>query len=195
MKPLALIIFLLFFFLQTNAQDNSNSIQIAIIPFSSSGGDASIVQAVQEQVTSNFANKNRFILLDRSKTDKIKKELDAAKDNSSIYAKIVAEQGHLAGAEYIITGVVSPLEIQESQIVSTIKKIQTTTNQYHGTIRLSLQINKVETGQVIFSQPLTVVSIDYTTRNQSDIVDNILCKLRNIVQSEVRRGARQNAVF
>src|ERR1700744_1430462 len=100
---LAITVCLLFIIKQAAAQ-NSVPTHIAIIPFTSPiPKNETITHDVQGELASCFI-KSRFYLLDRSATDKLKKELDATKDDASLYAKVVAEKGHLANAEYIITG-------------------------------------------------------------------------------------------
>jgi len=177
---------LLLIFKQGRAQD---AVHIAIIPFKAAANSnaATFIDQVQAVVTSAFANKNRFLILDRAQTEQLKKELDAAKDNASMYARVVAEQGHLAGAEYIITGIVSPVVIGQgtASIYNSAGK-QQTIDQYHGSLNLFLQINRVETGQVVFSQPLKVASHDFDKRLDADIVDNVMCHLGTAIQAQLR---------
>ena len=186
-KKLLPVIALLSFLCVNYVRAQDAPIHIAIIPFTSSNNvynERSITEQVQNEVASCFANKDRFFLLDRGTTDKLKTELDAAKDNASVYAKVVANQGHLAGAEYIITGVVDPLEIGETTTTNTYTKI--TSVAYHGSIRLSLNIIKVETGRVFYNEPLTITSKDFNNKSNSDIQDNAMCWLKSKVQELVR---------
>jgi hypothetical protein len=167
---------------------------IAIIPFTPSTPKAKTTTSiVQEEVTSCFVNKDRFYLLDRGVTEKLKKELETAKDNSSIYAKVVAEQGHLAGAEYIITGSVDSViysgNTSKDLLSTNVKQsldTKATYSKFHGTVHLVLQINKVETGKVIFSKPFLVTSRDFDDYSESAILENALCRLKNQLKTEVR---------
>lgn len=180
---LALTLFLLFFVSLSDAQTSPT--HVAIIPFTCSNPNAvSVANLVQSEVASCFVNKDRFYLLDRGVTEKLKNELEAAKQNTSMYAKVVAEQGHLAGAEYIITGIVDPMDIEESDNKSLLST--TTIVQYHGILHLLLEINAVETGKVMYSQPIIVTSADFTSKTGSSILTNALCKLKTQVQIEVR---------
>lgn len=166
----------------SRAQD---AIHIGIIPFTPADYNAGAVASLaEEQVASCFVNKGRFYLLDRGVTEKLKKELDAAKENTSLYSKVVAQQGHLAGAQYLITGKVNSVEITSSTSKNYLTA-KTTTN-YHGTLRVALQINSVESGQVIFQEPFTIVSSDYESNSTSDIVDNIMCRFKSAVRNKVR---------
>jgi len=161
------------------------AIHIGIIPFTPVDYNAGAVASLaEEQVASCFVNKGRFYLLDRGVTEKLKKELDAAKENTSLYSKVVAQQGHLAGAQYLITGKVNSVEITSSTSKNYLTA-KTTTN-YHGTLRVALQINSVESGQVIFQEPFTIVSSDYENNSTSDIVDNIMCRFKSAVRNKVR---------
>lgn len=183
----ASLFILILFFKQALAQD---AVHIAIIPFKAAANSnaATYVDQVQSVVTSAFANKNRFLILDRGQTDHLKKELESAKDNASVYAKVVAEQGHQAGAEYIITGVVSSFNLGKTtaSTYSSTAKANVNIDQFHGSMSLFLQINRVETGQVVFSQPLNITSRDYDKQSDADIIDNMMCHLGSAIQAQVR---------
>ncbi len=169
------------FFAETNAQD---AIHIGIIPFKAIDKDAEAVTSLaEEQVSSCFANKGRFYLLDRGVTERLKKELEAAKENTSLYSKIVAEQGHMAGAEYLITGKVGSMEVTKTTSKNYLGQ---TTTAYHGTLRISVQVNTVETGRVFFNEPYTILSKDFDTESKSEMMDNILCKFKTAVKTKVR---------
>jgi hypothetical protein len=161
------------------------AVHIGIIPFSPADNNAGAVTTIaEEQVASCFVNKGRFYLLDRGVTEKLKRELDATKENSSLYSKVVAQQGHLAGAQYLITGKVNSLELSSSTSKNYLTS-KTTTN-YHGTVRIALQINSVESGQVIFQEPFTIISSDFENNSSSDILDNIMCRFKSAVRNKVR---------
>jgi|GEM_PF-3074830 len=182
--PLATLL-LLFFFGNSLYAQTAAATHVAIIPFTSTGpAGVSAANLVQSEVASCFASKDRFYLLDRGVTEKLKNELDAAKEKGSVYAQVVAEQGHLANAEYIITGIVDPIDIEESDSRNLLSR--TTIVQYHGILHLLLEINAVESGKVIYSQPIIVTSADFTSRTGSSIMTNALCKLKSRVQIEVR---------
>jgi hypothetical protein len=188
---LSFLFFLLSFINSAGAQQPAQpeqAIHIAIIPFTSAAEvqtpqELQAVDLVEKNVIAAFGNKNRFYLLDRAQTEKIKKELDRAKDKSSIYASVMAEQGHLGTAEYIITGVVNSYVIGDDKTLINYQYV----TQYHASLRLSLQIVKVETGRTIFSDPIIIKSIDFANNSPGDIADNVLCKLgekmKNIVKT------------
>jgi len=168
---------------RANAQD---AVHIAIIPFTASENTTNanaVTSVIEEQVASCFVNKGRFYLLDRGATEKIKKELDAAKDNASLYAKVVAQQGHLAGAQYIITGKVNSWGITPTTAKNMYGKTTTT---YHGTLRVSIQINSVESGQVVFTEPFNIISNEFDTSTGSDIFDDAACKFKSAIRVKVR---------
>lgn len=168
---------------RANAQD---AIHIAIIPFTSPVSNPAFNQVtslVEEQVAACFVNKGRFYLLDRGVTEKIKKELDAAKDNASLYAKVVAQQGHLAGAQYLITGKVNAWEVVPNKTTNMYGKAVIT---YHGNLKASLQINSVESGQVVFSEPFNIVSNEFDNATQTDIFDDAACKFKSAIRVKVR---------
>jgi hypothetical protein len=179
---LAIVPFLLLI-TRANAQD---AVHIAIIPFTASATTATanaVTSLVEEQVASCFVNKGRFYLLDRGVTEKLKKELDAAKDNSSLYAKVVAQQGHLAGAQYIITGKVNDWAVVPNKTTNMYNKVVTT---YHGNLKASIQINSVESGQVVFSEPFSIVSNEFDNATATDIFDDAACKFKAAVRAKVR---------
>jgi hypothetical protein len=189
--PLAFL-FLLFGFIKfAQAQTPSNNqpsqaIHIAIIPFTSpmapSPEVSQATDLIEKEVTGAFGNKDRFYLLDRNQTEKIKRELDRSSDKASIYSSVMAEKGHLGQAEYIITGVMNSYVIGSDQTYYNYKYI----TQYHASLRLSLQIVKVETGRTIFSDPIIIKSIDFATASPGDIADNVLCKLKEKMKGIVR---------
>jgi len=186
-----LAICLLFICARSKAQDQPTS--IAILPFTSaSSADSSLTRIVQETVAGCFANKpSRFYLLDRSKLGKFKREIEETKGNSFVFSPKMIEQGRLIGAEYIITGVVSPIDI-ETATTSNIdplnpKKSTGTSNVYNGTIRLQLQIDKVETGAVFLSKSIATTSKNFASMDKTGIVSNALCRLGNDVQTRVRQ--------
>jgi len=185
-SPLRLtaVLILSLIFRQAYAQD---AIHIALIPFTGSANTPqATIDMIQNQVSSCFVNKSRFLLLDRGQTDRLKKELDAAKQNTSVYAKVVAEQGHLAGAEYIITGTVIPLEMNQKKVSTYVNSKSVMVDQYYSIAHLTLQINRVETGQVVYSQPLVINSRDFDKKDNADLLDNVLCRLKNTVADQVR---------
>lgn len=186
MKKLLLFTFLVIalnLFNKLYAQDQP--IHIAIFPFTSATGESDMVTAVdmiQNVVASSFANKDRFYILDRGQTEKIQKELDRAKDKSAIYASVKAQQGHLAQAEFIISGVVNSYGYGTTNVLVNYKYV----TEYHATLRLSLQIVKVETGRTIYSEPLVIQSSEFPTQNPSDIADNIICRFGAKMKSITR---------
>jgi len=161
----------------SRAQNTDQPVHIAIIPFTASGyGRADITAAVQNEVTSCFANKGRFFLMDRAVTEKLKQELESAKDNASVYAQVVAEQGHLANAEFIITGIVSPVQIQTS--------VYNNVTTYVATVRIAIQMDKVETGRVFYNTPISIQSIGCVS--EAAATDNVLCRFGTQFKGIVR---------
>jgi hypothetical protein len=185
MKKIFYLAFVSFLLLITRA-NAQEAIHIAIIPFTAPVNTATanqVTSLIEEQVAACFVNKGRFYLLDRGVTEKIKKELDANKDNASLYAKVVAQQGHLAGAQYIITGKVNAWDVVSNKTTNMYGKLVTT---FHGNLKASLQINSVESGQVVFSEPFNIVSNEFDTSNPTDIFDDVACKFKSAVRVKVR---------
>lgn len=183
-KPLRSIFLLLLFICGTQAYAQQDPIHIGILPFDVTDANANnIKDIVQDQVTVCFAGKGRFFLLDRSVTEKLKAELERVKEASSAYAKIVADQGHMAGAQYLITGKVSSMEMGTTNTTNYLGKAVVN---YHGTLHLTLQINTVETGKIYAQETITAISRDFDSNNPSDIFNNALCKLKSEVQKKVR---------
>jgi hypothetical protein len=178
------IISILFFAIRAAAQ-GGEPVHIGIIPFDVIDYNAGTnARLVEDQVSSCFVNKGRFILIDRGVTEKLKAELEQAKDNTSLYAKIVADQGHMAGAQYLITGKVGAMNVSYTTAKNYLGTGNTTT--YHGTMHVTLQINSVETGQVMQTYPFTITSNELTTSSNSDILDNVLCKFKSEFRIKVR---------
>jgi hypothetical protein len=188
----AVLLFATLWVTQLYAQDKP--IQIAIIPFTPTTRNAfTITKDVQAIVASCFAAKDRFYLFDRGVTDKLKKELNAAKDNASLYSKVVAESGHLANAEYIITGIVDSVMYSgtnSKDVLSTNIKnaldAKAKFTRFHGTIHLALAIYKVETGKTILDKPYIITSREFDDYNESSILENVLCRLTNSLQTDIR---------
>ena len=81
-------------------------IPVAILPFVQSAGSSVIsLEAVQETVTKEFVERSRFKIVDRSKFASVIKELNIQKSEEFLNSAVV-EQGKLAGAQYLVTGVV-----------------------------------------------------------------------------------------
>jgi len=167
---------------------------IAIIPFSTATPKAgSIAKDVQTAVASCFI-KERFALLDRGITDKLKSELEHAKNDASMYAKVVAEQGRQYNAEYIITGEVDSLNFEKvtskdllSGGIKDAIASKSAYDKYHGNIHFIIEISKVETGKTFFTKPYNVTSRDFDDNTHALILDNLLCRLTNAVQADVRK--------
>lgn len=187
------LIIALLFYTQVRAQNAP--VHIGILPFTSPANNGnSITDLVQSCVANAFANKSRYVLLDRDQTDAALKELEKAKESSSVYAKPVVEQGHQAIAAYLISGVVEPLEMGQTE-VTTNYLTQAKTTMYHGTIHLSLKITRVEDNRIIYDEPIIVKSADYVAGSSSDIPDNAICRLNGQLKNIVRTYFPVNMVI
>ena len=197
MKKLFYIIGLCFLFLllQTSTSlAQEPGIPIAILPFTANNANAkTITNLVQETVARSFVSKKRFFLIDRSKTDKLKKEIELSKTKDFINSATFIESGRQAGAAFIITGTVDPLEISlntsKDMLSGDMKKPlekKETVDRYIGSLALILQISRVEDGKVILSKPILVKSAEFDIKNETKIRENIICHLENTMQSELR---------
>lgn len=187
------VIICLLFYKQVRAQ--SAPVHIGILPFTTSANNGnSITDLVQSCVANAFANKGRYVLLDRDQTNAALKELERAKENSSVYAKPVVEQGHQAIAAYLISGVVGPLEMGQTEVTTNFYT-QAKTTKYHGTIHLSLKITRVEDNRIIYDEPIVVKSADYDAASSSDVPDNAICRLNGQLKNIVRTYFPVNMVL
>ena len=193
-KPILFAFFFSLLFLIKIARAQNDATHVAIIPFTATTKNAvPIAKDVQATVASCFI-KARFLLLDRSVTDKLAKELNSAKDDASKYSKVVAEQGRQANAEFIITGQVDSVMFESTSskdvLAGNLKNSldsKSSYAKYHGTLHVTIEISKVETGRVIFSRPYIVNSHEFDDYSKADIVDNLVCRLTNYVQADIRK--------
>lgn len=101
--------------------------------------DSKHVAKVTEKVVEMLTRSNRYVVVDRISTDKIKEELELQKSEDFIDNKNVAKQGVAEAAQYIVVGDITKLPIYRN------KNVDGSVNGYKASIALQLKIINVET--------------------------------------------------
>ena len=118
---------------------------IAVTPFETTSSNISYtyIKAIEDKVKEAFYSTNRFNIVDRTNQKKLKAEKELQKTEDFIDGKTVG-QTSLEGAEQIITGTISQIDI--------LKTKTKTSYYYECKIAFSLQIIDVATGQVLATE-------------------------------------------
>lgn len=101
------------------------------------------IKAIEDKVKEAFYSTNRFNIVDRTNFNKLKAEKELQKSEEFIDGKIV-NQGNLEGAEQIVTGNISQINI--------VKKRTEKSYYYDCKISFSLQVIDIATGKVLASE-------------------------------------------
>ena len=115
---------------------------VAITSFETTSSNVSLkyVKAIEDKVKEAFYATNRFDIVDRTNLRKLKAEKELQKSEDFIDGKTV-QQSSLEGAEQIVTGSISQVDI-----------VKKTTDYYDCEISFSLQVIDIATGQVLASE-------------------------------------------
>lgn len=97
--------------------------------------------AVAEKVVQIVTDSKRFIVVDRTSLDKVKKELELQKTEAFLDSKTTVKQDAALAAQYIIIGHIIKMNIY------TMKNPDGSINGYKATAAFTLKVNNVETGQ------------------------------------------------
>ncbi|WP_299362370.1 CsgG/HfaB family protein [Winogradskyella sp.] len=118
---------------------------VAITSFETTSSNISIkyVKAIEDKVKEAFYATNRFDIVDRTNLDKLKAEKELQKTEDFIDGKTV-QQSSLEGAEQIVTGSISQVDI--------VKRVSESSVNYECKISFSLQVIDIVTGQVLASK-------------------------------------------
>ena len=130
--------------IKINAQDEKKVLGIA--PFTGAY-DSSILNSVEEVVSSSFGKTKRFNLVGRSQMSAIKKEKELQKTEDFIDNNYISQTKSL-GAQLLVSGNVT--SVNATQETHTDSQGRTSYS-YNSTITLDLKVLDVETGQVIAS--------------------------------------------
>ncbi len=140
---------------EVNIQENKLSIGIA--PFTTSGIDQSVANALYQIVTEVFTQSNRFIIVERSNMEKL---IDLEKDRQMGYdymaSDYVIEQGRAIGATYLLFGHVNTYSNNKK------KNVDPATGEvsysYLCAISLTLRIINVETEEVLLAETIETIT-------------------------------------
>lgn len=119
------------------------SVAITSFETTSSNISAKYVKAIEDKVKEAFYATNRFNIVDRTNLTKLKAEKELQKSEDFIDGKTV-QQSSLEGAEQIVTGSISQVDI--------VKKTMESSYYYDCKISFSLQVIDITTGQVLASE-------------------------------------------
>ncbi|MDG1714558.1 CsgG/HfaB family protein [Lacinutrix sp.] len=118
---------------------------VAITSFETISSNVSLkyVKAIEDKVKEAFYATNRFDIVDRTNLRKLKAEKELQKSEDFIDGKTV-QQSSLEGAEQIVTGSISQVDIVKNTIDNS--------DSYDCKISFSLQVIDIATGQVLASE-------------------------------------------
>lgn len=190
MKKLTLgIAILVSFLLSPNnlvAQADNLNRSVGIVPFSGTCTNCNnIITELQQIAVSVLSSKKHITAIDRSTDTLLNKEIEQQKEGTSLYSEILVEQGKKLGAQDIVTGTITNLDVQEKQSVwndllsQSNTKTQKTNISYKVLLSFSLSIIDVETGKVkaskIFELSPNILSLlvtEYSTTE--DALNNVI---------------------
>jgi hypothetical protein len=140
MKLIFTILCTLFISLSITAQKKT----VAITSFENSTKiPDTYIKSIEDKVKEAFYSTNRFDIVDRTNYDKLQAEKELQKSEDFIDGKTV-DQTSLEGAEQIVTGSVSQIDI--------LKHTTETRIYYDCKITFSLQVIDIATGQILASE-------------------------------------------
>ncbi len=146
------ILFVFFAIATAWAATAQEKIPVAILPFTyaENAVDFQHVNTIQETVINAFVKTRRFNIVDRSKTDAIKREKELQKTDDFIDGSVV-EQGRNLGAAYLVSGHI--LSARSEQMRSDDGKGKVTIT-YKAKLSINLKVLDVTSGQVITSETI-----------------------------------------
>lgn len=184
------------------AQQTEEKIPLAVLPFVLSPGavmgNPADVTTIQEIVTTEFTQKERFTVLDRSKFQKIIDELKIQTMDQFLNSKVVA-QGKQIGAKYLVAGIVNEYKTTRNEKQAPknplkpfgdTKMVMT----YPASLKMSFGVIEVETGKLLFNNPINVVSNDIYSGDSlasskkalSNMQDEVRVQIRNILSGALK---------
>jgi curli biogenesis system outer membrane secretion channel CsgG len=138
---------------QAQAQEK---ISIGILPFSSSSGEVTNqadVYSIQEATVTGFVKTRRFTIVDRTRADAQKSELEKQKTEDFLSSKQLAEQGKNLGANYLVLGNVVSASVDESTYTD--QTSGKTYVHYKAKLAITLRLVDVETGEITQAETIT----------------------------------------
>lgn len=146
------ILFVFFAIATAWAATAQEKIPVAILPFTyaENAVDFQHVNTIQETVINAFVKTRRFNIVDRSKTDAIKREKELQKTDDFIDGSVV-EQGRNLGAAYLVSGHI--LSARSEQMRSDDGKGKVTIT-YKAKLSINMKVLDVTSGQVITSETI-----------------------------------------
>lgn len=102
--------------------------------------DSKYASAVAEKVVQIVTNTKRFIVVDRTSYDKVKKELEFQKSEAFLDSKNTVKQDVALAAQYMIIGNILKMSVYA------MKNSDGTVNGYKASVAFTIKVNDVETG-------------------------------------------------
>jgi len=103
--------------------------------------DSKYAGAVAEKVVQIVTNTKRFIVVDRTSYDKVKKELEFQKSEAFLDSKNTVKQDVALAAQYMIVGHIVKMSVYA------MKNSDGTVNGYKASVAFTIKVNDVETGK------------------------------------------------
>ncbi len=150
MKKITLLLLLVLF--KMSAQDSR--ISVAVMPFQSSTQENKPrATQLKEIVVEVLSLKTNIQLIDRANDSLLNLELDTQIDLRSYASKKLVEQGKKMGADQLIIGTLTNIEVNEEKTslgkIPGIGTISGNSSNFKASISFSMQIVDVETGKII----------------------------------------------
>jgi len=103
--------------------------------------DSKYAGAVAEKVVQIVTNTKRFIVVDRTSYEKVKKELEFQKSEAFLDSKNTVKQDVALAAQYMIVGNILKMSVYA------MKNSDGTVNGYKASVAFTIKVNDVETGK------------------------------------------------
>lgn len=103
--------------------------------------DSKYAGAVAEKVVQIVTNTRRFIVVDRTSYEKVKKELEFQKSEAFLDSKNTVKQDVALAAQYMIVGHIVKMSVYA------MKNSDGTVNGYKASVAFTIKVNDVETGK------------------------------------------------
>jgi len=172
----------------TKANQKEEKVSLAILPFVLSNASATAnkgnVATIQETVAMEFADKSKFNVLDKPKFDKIVQDLKIQSSEDFLNSKII-KQAKQMGARFLVTGLVSEYKMTWSEKTNPKKKKEKIIS-YLCSLKMSFAIIDVETGKLLFDDPINTTSDDANGSDSLSASRKALSDMHNEVKAQIK---------
>jgi hypothetical protein len=185
------VLFLIFLLYAFSSNADEGKVIIGIIPFNyAENSYRKQAEQLQNVVTRIFNENKKISLLDRSKILIIQKELNIQKGKEYIGGKVV-KQNKAYGAQYLIIGTVTNIEIEKSKFNNILSKTTNTATTYKSKLSFTLQKVDVTTGEVDDTKVFDIATNDGSNldagayQKESDPMKNVITANSKKINAEV----------